>query len=130
MVLPFKQIIFRSIIQSTNSIFEVSSPLRILLFSRRTIKKNYDKPVLLPPEEVEYKPSDPRFLKGPSWRDEPYVKLTQDEMYELSHKQLKPEKEMETAVNLTKIDPNSEPFNKVFEGTADGGNFTKSEVIP
>lgn len=98
-----------------------------MILSSRSISKNYDQRILLEPEELTYRPDDSRFLKGPSWADEPYIKPTDDEMIELTR--IKLEREISLSIK-EKADTNAEPFNQVFEGVDDGGRFTATERIP
>ena len=89
--------------------------------------KNYDEKRYLKPKDVKYDPNDPRFMPGPRPQDEPYVKLTEEEMVEINR--VKTEREY-TDQSYTTVDPNSAPFNQVFVGQDDGGKFTATEIIP
>lgn len=93
----------------------------------RPYTKNYDKRILLEPESVEYKFEDERFLRGPSWADEPYLKPTEEEILELTRVKLEREVAMEVK---ERVDPNVAPFNAVLENVDDGGKFTGVERIP
>lgn len=78
------------------------------------------------PIDVEYRYDDSQFLKGPSWADEPFIRPTDDEIVELTR--MKMEKEITSKVKM-ECDPDSEPFQQVFEGNEDHGMFTKTEPI-
>ena len=74
--------------------------------------------------DVEYKYGDSRFLPGPSFADEPYIKPTDEEMIELNR--VKFDNDFE---KYTQVDPNSKPFNEVLTGTDDNGRFTDVERV-
>lgn len=91
-------------------------------------RKDYDKRVLLEPESVEYRLEDERFLRGPSWADEPYLQPTEEEALELTRVRL--EKEVAMGVK-ERVDPAVAPFNSVLAGVEDSeGRFTGVERIP
>ena len=108
--------------------FLVNNTVGGVVESRRTaMGQNYDKKILLEPNAVEYKYNDSQFLPGPSFADEPYIKPTDEEMIELTR--IKMENEI-VWDSITKVDPNSAPFNEILEGVDDGGRFTQVEKIP
>ncbi|KAI7685940.1 hypothetical protein SSS_00479 [Sarcoptes scabiei] len=83
--------------------------------------KNYDKAIKLNPIDTEYRFDDDRFLPGPFYANEPYIKPTDDEIVELNSMKMPSDVHSDL---LIKVDPNQEPFREVFEGNEDSDRFT------
>lgn len=96
------------------------------LMVKRSYIGDYDKKKKLLPKDVTYKYGDDRFLKGPTYNDEPFLKPTEDEIIELTRVKLEDEI---MAEQITKVDPQQEPFTEVLEGFPDTGKFTKVETV-
>ncbi|KAJ6224321.1 hypothetical protein RDWZM_002866 [Blomia tropicalis] len=104
----------------------IVNPLANKVF-RRSYIKDYDKKILLEPDNVEYRYDDNRFLPGPRYSNEAYIKPTDEEIVEMNRIKLDIEIENQSIV---KVDPLAKPYNQVLKGYEDGGRFTKTELIP
>jgi len=93
---------------------------------KRYINKNYDKPKRLMPQHIQYKYKDSRFWDEHHLEDEPYLKMTDEEVCDLS--KVKLEKDYPDRM-WTQVDINEEPFRQVLVGNKDEKGFTQTETI-
>jgi hypothetical protein len=117
---------FRSLL---NKNFLRKINIDIISGQKRYINKDYDKVIELMPQEIEYKykdeDKDSNFFNDQKPEDEPYVRLTDDEIYELSR--IKLEKDYPES-RWTQVDITQEPYNQIFLTNSDN-KFTKTETI-
>ena len=100
---------------------------RVPLFEqKRFINKNYDKPKQLLPPRIEYKYKDSKFFDEHKLEDEPYLKLNEEEICDLS--KVKLEKDYPDR-HWTSVDINEEPFRQILVGNEDEKGFTQTETI-
>lgn len=92
--------------------------------------KNYDKKIKLLPPEVAYHPKDPRFLKGPTPYDQPYVKLDQEEIVSLEKLDIKTIAggRWNSSAPREEAKWDEPPFNEILEGVP-CDRFTQVEVV-
>jgi hypothetical protein len=113
----FRSLLNRQILRKIN--------FDIINGQKRYINKDYDKVVELMPKEIEYKYKDSNFFNEQKPEDEPYVRLTDDEIYDISRVKL--EKDYPES-RWTQVDITQEPYNEIFSENSDN-KFTKTETI-
>ena len=98
----------------------------VAIAQKRFISKDYDKIKKLLPERIEYKYGDSKFFNEHRLQDEPYLKLTDDEIVEFS--KVKLEKDYKDR-HFIHIDINEEPYRQVLVGNPDDKGFTQAETV-